>query len=385
MGFRLLHKDKTSKARCGVLSTAHGDIATPVFMPVGTQATVKTLSSEELVLSGISVILANTYHLYLRPGEEIIKRAGGLHKLCGWSGPILTDSGGFQVFSLATLMKITEKGAEFSSHFDGSKHFLSPEDVIRLQVSFGSDIIMPLDECVEYPASKDRARGALDITTKWAIRSKKAYELSTLHAPRPTPYALRPTRQLLFGIIQGATYLDLRREAAERLMDIGFDGYAIGGVSVGEPGDIIREIAEYTAGYIPEDKPRYLMGVGMPEDIFSAVSAGIDMFDCVVPTRNGRSGTAFMTAGKLPLRNTGFSSDFEPIDRECDCYACRNHSRAYIRHLFNTDEILGLRLVSLHNIRFYAKLMENIRGAIAQDRFEEYKKEFLARYNDVKP
>ncbi len=368
MSYKLIKKDRKTDARFGTLATLHGDVETPTFMPVGTQATVKTLSNEDLLDSGVNIILSNTYHLYLRPGEEILKKAGGLHDFCGWKGPILTDSGGFQVFSLATLMKISEKGAGFSSHIDGSKHFLSPEDVIRLQVSFGSDIMMPLDECVHYPCAKDKAADSLGLTQRWAERSiqKKG------ECDKPG--------QLLFGIIQGSTYLDLRREAAEHLTGLGFDGYAIGGVSVGEQEELIYEITEHTVRYMPADKPRYLMGVGTPPDIFHAVSMGIDMFDCVVPTRNGRSGTAFTKRGKLPLRNTAFSSQFEPIDKECACYTCRNHSRAYIRHLYNTDEILGLRLVSLHNIHFYAKLMINIREAIREGSFSELKKEFLSNY-----
>ncbi|NQT06886.1 MAG: tRNA guanosine(34) transglycosylase Tgt [Candidatus Omnitrophica bacterium] len=364
MSFVLIKKDPKTKARLGMLSTAHGDIETPTFMPVGTQATVKTLSNQDLIDSGIQVILSNTYHLYLRPGEDIIKRAGGLHKFCGWDKPILTDSGGFQVFSLATLMKVSDKGVGFSSHLDGSKHFLTPEDVIRLQSSLGSDIMMPLDECVEYPCTKDRAAEALKLTTGWAKRSKDAVK----------------SKQLLFGIIQGSTYMDLRKEAAERIREIGFDGYAIGGVSVGECEELIYEIVDNTTNYMPADKPRYLMGVGTPPDFLEAVSMGVDMFDCVVPTRNARSGTAFTKEGKLPLRNRGFCDDFKPIDPECGCYTCKSHNRAYIRHLFNTDEILGLRLVSLHNIYFYAKLIQVSREAIRENRFSEFKKEFLQKY-----
>jgi len=366
MSFVLIKKDSKTKARLGILSTAHGDIETPTFMPVGTQATVKTLSNQDLIDSGIQVILSNTYHLYLRPGEDIIKRAGGLHKFCGWDKPILTDSGGFQVFSLATLMKVSDKGVGFSSHLDGSKHFLTPEDVIRLQSSLGSDIMMPLDECVEYPCTKDRAAEALKLTTGWAKRSKDAVK----------------SKQLLFGIIQGSTYMDLRKEAAEQIREIGFDGYAIGGVSVGECEELIYEIVDNTTNYMPADKPRYLMGVGTPPDFLEAVSMGIDMFDCVVPTRNARSGTAFTKEGKLPLRNKGFSDDFKPIDPECGCYTCKSHNRAYIRHLFNTDEILGLRLVSLHNICFYAKLMDTIRIAIKNGKFKEFKTGFLKNYKD---
>lgn len=368
MSLKIIKKDKGTRARCGTLTTAHGKIKTPAFMPVGTQATVKTLSNRDLIDSGIDIILSNTYHLYLRPGEEIIKKAGGLHGFSGWQGPILTDSGGFQVFSLATLMKVDEKGVGFSSHLDGSKHFLTPEDVVRLQTSFNSDIIMPLDECVHYPSSKDKAATSLDLTTRWAKRSAEARQ------------AMANKGHLLFGIIQGSTYMDLRKEAAQRLIEIGFDGYAIGGVSVGEPADLIYEITDNTTKYMPEDKPRYLMGVGTPPDIIEAVSMGIDMFDCVIPTRNGRSGTAFTKHGKLVLRNRAFAEDFLPIDKECTCFACKNHTRAYIRHLYNTDEILGLSLVSLHNIHFYAKLMSNIREAIKQGKFADFKKKFLAGY-----
>lgn len=374
MSFKLLKKDKRTKARLGILKTAHGDVETPTFMPVGTQATVKTLSNRDLEDCGISIILSNAYHLYLRPGEKIIKAAGGLHKFCSWKKPILTDSGGFQIFSLATLMKVTEGGVRFSSHIDGSKHFLSPEDIIGLQVSLGSDIMMPLDECVHYPCSKDKTVDSVDLTARWAGRSKK--EHARLVDSGPT------SGQLLFGIIQGSTYLDLRKEAAKTLIDMDFDGYAIGGVSVGEPEDLIYEIVKYTVDFIPENKPRYLMGVGMPPDLLEAISMGMDMFDCVVPTRNGRSGTAFTNDGKLPLRNARFVSEFQPIDKDCDCYTCKNHTRGYIRHLFNTDEILGLRLVSLHNIRFYARIMENIREAISSDRFVEFKEEFLRRYRN---
>ena len=376
MSYKLITKDNDTEARYGVLSTGHGDIELPVFMPVGTQATVKTLSNRDLRDSGSSIILCNTYHLYLRPGEEIIRKAGGLHKFCGWKGPILTDSGGFQVFSLAGLMKLTEKGAGFSSHLDGSKHFLSPEDVVRLQVTFGSDIIMPLDECVPYPCPKKRAKEALELTARWAERTKNAYAMYD-GSGRPNQ------KQLLFGIIQGSTYLDLRKEAAGRVNDLDFDGYAIGGVSVGESPEIIYEIVEATTKHMPQGKPRYLMGVGMPPDIIEAVSMGIDMFDCVVPTRNARNGTAFTGGGKLVLRNRKFIDDLTPIDKDCACYTCRNHTRAYIRHLFNTDEILGLNLVSLHNISFYAKLMDNIRAAIKAGGFKKFKEDFLTGYRQT--
>lgn len=368
--FRLLHKDKGSAARSGTLSTPHGEINTPVFMPVGTQATVKALSGDDLVSCDAEIILGNTYHLYLRPGLDVIAKAGGLHKFMGWDRPILTDSGGYQVFSLAELRKLSENGAEFSSHIDGSKHILTPEKVIDIQKILGSDIMMLFDECVHYPAAKDYVEKSLELTTRWARRSKEHIEKTG-----------NDKKQLMFGIVQGSTYPDLRKRAAQDLLSIGFDGYAIGGVSVGEPSELIYEIAEYTAAMLPEDKPRYLMGVGMPEDILEAISRGCDMFDCVVPTRNGRNGQAFTLDGDIQLRNARYKEDFRPIDPSCDCFACRTHTRSYIRHLFNTEEILGLRLVSLHNIHFYVRLIKLSRSAIAEDRFTAFKNEFVARYN----
>ena len=349
--FKLIHKDKSSKARLGVLQTAHGEVNTPVFMPVGTQGTVKAMSNNELLECGAEIILGNAYHLSLRPGLEIIKKAGGLHKFMGWQKPILTDSGGYQVFSLAKLRKLSEEGAEFSSHIDGSRHFITPEKAIEIQEALGSDIMMTFDECIHYPAARDYVEQSLDLTTKWARRSKEYL--------RNTQYAIRSTKkQLLFGIVQGGTYLDLRKKAVEELLAIGFDGYAIGGVSVGEPQNLIHEISSYTASLLPEESSRYLMGMGTPVDILEAISNGIDMFDCVVPTRNGRNGQAFTWNGELQLRNAEHKEDFSPIDKDCECMACRLHTRAYIRHLFNTEEILGLRLVSLHNIHFYVKLIQ---------------------------
>ncbi|MFH1189769.1 MAG: tRNA guanosine(34) transglycosylase Tgt [Candidatus Omnitrophota bacterium] len=368
--FQLLHKDKSTKARLGKLTTAHGVINTPVFMPVGTQGTVKALSNGELKDTGAEIILGNAYHLYLRPGLEIIEKAGGLHKFIGWDRPILTDSGGYQVFSLAKLRKLTESGAEFSSHIDGSKHILTPEKVVDIQRSLGSDIMMTFDECVHYPAAKDYVEQSLKLTTGWARRSKERFD---------KPGAKEG--QLLFGIVQGSTYPDLRKRAVEDLLGIGFDGYAVGGVSVGEPKDLLYETAGYTAALLPEDKPRYLMGVGMPQDILEAIALGCDMFDCVVPTRNGRNGQAFTFGGDIQLRNAEYKEDFAAIDGSCDCYACRTHSRSYIRHLFNTEELLGLRLVSLHNVHFYVKLIELSRKAIAEGRFASFKDEFAARYN----
>ncbi len=377
--FNVIHKDRKSKARLGKLITAHGEIDTPCFMPVGTQGTVKTLSPAELKESGAQIMLSNAYHLFLRPGTEVIKKAGGLHAFMSWPGPILTDSGGYQIFSLALLRKVNDEGVEFQSHIDGFKHFLTPEDVIQIQKDFGSDIIMPLDECVHYPCSKDHATVAMERTMDWAKRSKAVigYRLSVIGEHR-TPNTEH--RILLFGIVQGATYEDLRQSCCEQLTEIGFDGYAIGGVSVGEPKNLSYNIVNFVLGFLPQDKPHYLMGVGVPEDIINAVELGIDMFDCVVPTRYGRNGTAFTSEGKLTIRNSPYIEDFSPLDKKCSCYTCKNFSRAYLRHLFNTDEILGLRLVSLHNIHFYLELMRNTRDAIAQDRFVEFKKEFLSSY-----
>jgi len=431
--FRLLHKDRNTRARAGVLETAHGPIETPVFMPVGTQGTVKAISVTELNDCRAQIILGNAYHLYLRPGLDIIAKAGGLHKFMGWNKPILTDSGGYQVFSLAKLRKLSDEGAEFSSHIDGSKHFLTPEKVIDIQRTLGSDIMMMFDECVHYPAARDYVEQSLALTTRWARRSReylegargmgqganrpcrkdkniviaRVVEPLPRHCEEAVKYELadeaiskseiasslllrakalavaprNDKRQLLFGIVQGSTYLDLRKRAVEDLLDIGFDGYAIGGVSVGEPEGLIYEIAEYTADLLPEDKARYLMGVGTPKYMLEVISRGIDMFDCVVPTRNGRNGQAFTWNGELQLRNAAYKEDFRPIDEKCDCFACRNHTRAYIRHLFNAQEILGLRLVSLHNIHFYVKLMQMSRAAIFEGRFEAFKKDFLSHYN----
>lgn len=369
--FNLIHQDKNSKARLGKLTTAHGQIDTPCFMPVGTQGTVKSLSPKELEDSGAQVILSNAYHLFLRPGREVIKKIGGLHNFISWHKPILTDSGGYQIFSLAILRKIKDEGVEFQSHIDGQKHFLTPEEVIQIQQDLGSDILMPLDECVHYPCSKDYAKIALQRTIDWAQRSKKVMA--------------NQNGKLLFGIVQGATYEDLRQECVQKLMAQDFDGYAIGGVSVGEPKNLRYNIVEFTSEKLPQEKPRYLMGVGVPQDIIEAVEFGIDMFDCVVPTRYGRNGTAFTHAGKLTVRNAPYIEDFTPLDKECSCYTCNNFNRAYLRHLFNTDEILGLRLVSLHNIHFYLELMQKIREAISQDRFVEFKRDFLRNWQGTVP
>lgn len=367
MPFGLIHQDKKSRARLGKLTTPRGEIDTPCFMPVGTQGTVKTLSPAELRDSSAQILLSNAYHLFLRPGKEVIRKAGGLHKFISWDKPILTDSGGYQVFSLALLRKVNDRGVEFQSHIDGLRHFLTPEDVIGLQKDLGADIIMPLDECVHYPCSKDHAEIAMKRTINWARRSSSCMADCD--------------RQLLFGIVQGASYEDLRKDCARELTGMDFAGYAIGGVSVGEPKNLIYNITDTVVSLLPLDKPRYLMGVGLPEDIIESVGAGVDMFDCVAPTRYGRNGSAFTSEGKLTIRNSPYIEDFGPLDKNCSCHTCRNFSRAYLRHLFNTDEILGLRLVSLHNVYFYLELMRKAREAIAEDRFSEFKKEFLNNYN----
>ncbi|MFA4888296.1 MAG: tRNA guanosine(34) transglycosylase Tgt [Candidatus Omnitrophota bacterium] len=371
--FRKIHQDKFSKARLGKLVTAHGEINTPAFMPVGTQGTVKALSPAELETSKAEIILSNTYHLFLRPGMEVIKKANGLHNFMSWPGPILTDSGGYQIFSLALLRKINDTGVEFQSHIDGCKHFFTPEDVVAIQGELGSDIIMPLDECVHYPCAKGHAEVAMHRTLDWARRSKK-------HAANSMPIA-DSDKQLLFGIVQGSTYEDLRKECIQQIIEMDFDGIAIGGVSVGEPKILQYNIVNWLAPLLPADKPHYLMGVGLPEDILEAVGQGLDMFDCVIPTRYGRNGTAFTSEGKLTIRNAPYIEDFRPLDSRCGCYACKSFSRAYLRHLFNTDEILGLRLVSLHNVHFFLQLMRDIRQAISRDKFGEFKKEFLVKYN----
>ncbi len=365
MEFKVTHSDTQTQARCATLTLERGVIETPVFMPVGTQATVKSLSPKELEDAGAEIILSNAYHLYLRPGLDIIREAGGLHKFMNWNKPVLTDSGGYQIFSLAILRKIKDEGLEFQSHLDGSRHFLSPEDVVKVQNTLGSDIIMPLDECVSYPVSFDEAQTALERTTLWAARSKKEW--------------LKGSKGALFGIVQGSTYKELRKRSLAELLEIGFQGYAIGGLSVGEPADLRYNTLSLIVPDMPQAAPRYLMGVGLPQDILEAVSLGVDMFDCVVPTRYGRNGTAFTSQGKVTVRNGEFARDRSPLDAECDCYCCKNFTRSYLRHLFNAGEILGLRLVSYHNIYFFLHLMRDARQAIRENRFKEFKDNFLAR------
>lgn len=366
--------DTKTRARTGVLKTARGEVKTPVFMPVGTQATVKTISNDELLVAGAQIILSNTYHLFLRPGEKLMTEAGGLHKFMNWKKPILTDSGGFQIFSLSTLTKIKREGVEFRSHIDGTKHFLSPEDVIRMEHALGSDIIMPLDECVKYPAEHDYTEKSLILTTEWAKRSKDAWEA----VGRQNLYGLP---SILFGIVQGGTYADLRKRSARELVDLDLPGYSIGGLSVGEPNDVMYETLNSFIDDLPKEKPRYLMGVGLPMDLFEAVSQGVDMFDCVVPTRNGRNATVFTRKGKLLMRGASYIRDFGPIEEGCPCYTCKNHTRAYIRHLFNADEYLAGRLASLHNLTFFIQLLQSMRVAIEENRFSEFRADFERAFN----
>lgn len=364
--YELIKTCKQTGARLGRLHTPHGVIETPIFMPVGTQATVKAMTPEELKDIGSQIILSNTYHLYMRPGHDLIERAGGLHKFMNWDKPILTDSGGFQVFSLGPLRKIKEEGVEFRSHLDGSKHFLSPEKATEIQNALGSDIIMAFDECAPYPADRQYVKNSLERTTRWLERCNAAHKY--------------PERQALFGIVQGGMYKELREQSAREITAIDLPGYAIGGLSVGEPKEMMYEVLDYTVPLLPEDKPRYLMGVGSPDDLLEGVLRGIDMFDCVLPTRIARNGTAMTSQGKVVVRNASYAEDFTSLDPECDCYTCRNYTKAYLRHLIKCNEILGARLLTIHNLHFLLKLMENVREAIREDRLLDYKKDFFEKY-----
>ena len=364
--FELLHTCKQSGARLGVLHTPHGDIPTPIYMPVGTQATVKAMTPREMEEINAKIILSNTYHLHLRPGEDIVREAGGLHQFMDWHHPILTDSGGFQVFSMAGLRKITEEGAAFRSHLDGSKRFISPEKSMEIQEALGSDIAMAFDVCSPYPCDHKTAQEAMHRTHRWAERCKKHHTRSD---------------QALFGIVQGAFYEDLRIESAKALADMDFPGYGIGGLSVGEPKPVMYEMLEKIEPYMPKNKPRYLMGVGTPDCFLEGILRGVDMFDCVLATRIARNGTCFTRQGRLVVRNAAYARDFEPLEEGCDCYACRHFSRAYIRHLLKAEEITGARLASIHNLRFLIRMMEEIRQAIAEDRFLDYRREFYERYD----
>lgn len=362
----ILKKDGLTRARLGRLHTPHGVIDTPVFMPVGTQATVKTMTPEELKDLGAQIILSNTYHLFLRPGADLIAEAGGLHRFMNWDRAILTDSGGFQVFSLGGLRKISEEGVEFRSHLDGSKQFLSPEIATKVQMALGSDIVMAFDECAPYPCTHEYAKDSLERTTRWLRRCRET--LATTD------------RQALFGIVQGGIYEDLRKQSAAEITALDLPGYAIGGLSVGEPKKTMYEVLDYTVPLLPEAKPRYLMGVGSPDALIEGVMRGIDMFDCVLPTRIARNGTALTRYGKLVVRNAEVARDFSPIDPTCACYTCRNYSRAYVRHLLKADEILGLRLMSIHNLYFLQTVMKEIRQAIAAGNLPEYRERFFRDY-----
>jgi queuine tRNA-ribosyltransferase len=364
--FRVLKECKRTGARLGELKTPHGVINTPVFMPVGTRGTVKAMTPEELKSVGAQIILGNTYHLYLRPGHELIKRAGGLHSFMSWDRSILTDSGGFQVFSLGDLREISDEGVHFRSHIDGSGHFISPEKAVEIQNALGADIIMAFDECPPYPCDYEYARNSMEITAKWAERCLEAH---------------RNTKtQALFGIVQGSVYKDLRKESARQITSLGFPGYAVGGLSVGEPKDIMYSMLEETVPLMPGGKPRYLMGVGSPDALIEGVIRGIDMFDCVLQTRIARNGTAMTSRGRVVVRNAVYAEDFSPLDPECDCCTCTNYSRAYIRHLLKADEILGLRLTTYHNLYFTLGLMGKIKEAILEDRLPEFRDEFFERY-----
>ncbi len=372
MEFKVLHQSTDSKARIGKLSTDHGTVDTPVFMPVGTQGSVKTLSQNELQQTGSQIILNNTYHLNLRPGPDVVKKAGGAHKFISWSGAILTDSGGFQVFSLSDLNTITDDGVRFRSHLDGSFHYFTPETIIDIQKKIGADIIMPLDYPIEYPAEKFNVQTSNRITIKWAAESKKAMaEVHDYHEHA----------QSLFGIVQGGTFKDLRKLSAEKIAALDFPGYSIGGLSVGEPKELLYEFADFTANLLPDNKPKYLMGVGKPEDIVECIGMGIDMFDCVIPTRVGRNGWAFTRTGRLVIKNARYKEDFSPLDETCDCYTCATFERSYLRHLFNAGESLGQRLTSLHNITFYQRIIREARKAISEDKFIDWKRNFSANYN----
>ena len=369
--YELIHKDKKTGARYGKITLPHGTFETPVFMPVGTQGTVKAMTVEELKeMVGAQIILGNTYHLNLRPGMEVMSAAGGLHNFMKWDRNILTDSGGFQVFSLQDIRKITEEGVEFRSHLNGEKLFMSPEDSINIQQTIGSDIMMCFDECAPYPASREYVKNSLERTTRWAKRCR------TAHTNRDT--------QALFGIVQGGMYSDLREQSAKEITAIDFDGYAVGGLSVGEPKELMLEVLDNVTKFLPEDKPRYLMGVGSPDYLIEAVFRGIDMCDCVLPTRMARNGTALTSRGRVVIKNKQYELDFTPLDHECDCYACKNYTRAYIRHLIRAGEILGARLMTIHNLRFLVRLMENIREAIKEDRLTEFRDEFYKKYGYTK-
>lgn len=369
MFYELQKKDKNSKARAGKITTDHGVIETPIFMPVGTQGTVKAVNQRTLKQDiDPPIILGNTYHLYLRPGMEIMEKAGGLHKFMNWDRALLTDSGGFQVFSLSELRKLKPHGVEFRSHLDGSKHLFTPEKVIEIERKIGADIIMPLDECTPYPCDYEYAKKSKELTSSWAVLNKEAFENS---AP------LYGHKQYLFGIVQGSVYPDLRESSAKDLMDIGFDGYSIGGLAVGEPAEKMYEMVDFTTDILPEDKPRYLMGVGRPENILESIERGVDMFDCVMPTRNARNAYLFTSEGIITIKNAYYKDDFSPLDPNCDCYTCQNYTKAYLRHIFHAKEILAYELGTIHNLRFYLNLVREARKQILNDTFTEWKNRII--------
>ena len=366
--FKLLKKEAYSDARLGKVITRHGEFSTPAFMPVGTQATIKSLSPKELDEVGAEIIASNTYHLYLRPGQETIRKLGGLHRFMGWNHPILTDSGGFQVFSLSALRKITKDGVHFQSHIDGSRHFISPEKSIEIQEALGSDIMMCFDECIPYPASYDYALNSVEMTSSWAKRCKNIK---------------RSKGTALFGIIQGGMFKDLREKSAGSILDIGFDGYAIGGLSVGETKSMMHDMVMHTLPFLPKDSPRYLMGVGTPEDLVKYIGLGFDMFDCVMPTRNARNGMLFTSKGKVLIKNAKYFDDGSPLDENCRCYTCKNFSRGYLRHLLMSNELLSPRLNTIHNLTYYFTLIKKAREAILDDRFIEFQKEFYESNQEI--
>jgi len=364
--YELIKKCKQTGARLGRVHTPHGYFDTPAFMPVGTQATVKGMSPDELKSINSQIILSNTYHLYMRPGHDIVKEAGGLHGFMNWDRPVLTDSGGFQVFSLSDLRDIKEEGVTFKSHIDGSKHFFTPEMATKVQNDLGADIIMAFDECIPYPADFDYAKKSLERTTRWAKRCKDAHKDTD--------------KQALFGIVQGGMYKELREQSAYELLELDFPGYAIGGLSVGEPAEEMYAMLDCTVPLLPQAKPRYLMGVGSPDYLIEGAIRGIDMFDCVLPTRIGRNGTVLTRKGKVIIRDAAYARDYSKLDDECDCYCCKNFSRAYIRHLIKAGEVLGIRLTTWHNLRFLLKLMEDVRQAIMEDRLGDFRNEFFSKF-----
>ncbi|RZT22206.1 MULTISPECIES: tRNA guanosine(34) transglycosylase Tgt [Fictibacillus] len=369
--YELIKTCKQSGARLGKVHTPHGSFETPIFMPVGTLATVKTMSPEELKELGAEIILSNTYHLWLRPGHDIVKEAGGLHKFMNWDRPILTDSGGFQVFSLSDLREIKEEGVHFRNHLSGEKLFLSPEGAMEIQNALGSDIMMAFDECPPYPAEYEYMKSSVERTSRWAERCLKG------HA--------RPQDQALFGIVQGGEYEELRKQSARDLVSLDFPGYAVGGLSVGEPKEVMNRVLDFTTPHLPENKPRYLMGVGSPDSLIDGAIRGIDMFDCVLPTRIARNGTCMTSEGRLVVRNAKYARDFRPIDENCDCHVCRTYSRAYIRHLVKANETFGFRLTSYHNLYFLVNLMKQVRQAIMEDRLLDFRNEFFEMYGFNKP